>query len=266
MVGNPLGVGNATYESIWRSVEGINSSSPRPGGGTLGTLSLPIFTFPRIVRLGDEMERDIGGRGGLPIRFCPDGSRIFFGDGAVDANDFVLEGGGGNGGGVIFVMANTIKDISVDGGKGGATYSTSPCVDCLTGPGGGMIWIDPFEAEKNSSMMSLLSEWKRGPFQQDRRPSLSSQWSHFWGKYDTSTNALSTTQLWWLSRPMQNYSSGGTKSIITPSISKRLLITEFYKIDRDSQAYLFLHSHTVVHLNKLAPEIPVVRPSQVQRK
>lgn len=294
-VGYPLGVGywdgtgvrNTTYESIWQSVEGINSSSPRPGGGKGGyswNFILADFHLPAGCSTwrGDGRQ-DIGGRGGRPIPFYPDGSRIFFGGGggAGDANDFVLEGGGGNGGGVIFVVADTIKgsgifsanggdgrdanidgaggggaggtvfivtnnvavgssiDISVGGGKGGITYSTSPCVDCLTGPGGGgggggMIWIDPFRA-KNSSMMSLFSEGGKEGLSnrivaQAFPPSgatsgASTEVSHFITTALCSSNPIPciihNPSLVVSTTPMQNYSSGGTKSIITPpSISK----------------------------------------------
>jgi hypothetical protein len=120
------GIRNATYASIWLAVEGANTL-PTPGGGRGGYSwnfrDQNFFVPANCSAWGGDGRQNIGGRGGRPLPIYPNGDRIFYGGGggAGDANNFV-QGSGGNGGGMIFVVTDTIKGsglISADGGVGG---------------------------------------------------------------------------------------------------------------------------------------------------
>jgi hypothetical protein len=119
-----------------------------PGGGrggyTYSSLNRDALTiapgFTGVGNWGGNLRRERGGLGGRPFTSSPTG-RLFLGGGggAGDGNN-TFPGAGGNGGGLVFVIAGTVAGtgrISADGAPGGTANSAGSASGDAAGGGGG---------------------------------------------------------------------------------------------------------------------------------
>jgi hypothetical protein len=145
--GQGVMLSSVTGASAWLLDPGY-ALSGGPGGGrggyTYSSLNRDALTiapgFTGVGNWGGNLRRERGGLGGRPFTSSPTG-RLFLGGGggAGDGNN-TFPGAGGNGGGLVFVIAGTVAGpgrISADGAPGGTANSAGSASGDAAGGGGG---------------------------------------------------------------------------------------------------------------------------------
>ncbi len=138
--GNP-DISVSDWVTAWNIDSTLKASTVSAGGGRGGyTFAFngdPLTRPPGDPAWGGDGRREVGGLGGRPLPFDPEG-RIFFGGGggAGDGNNFAA-GRGGNGGGLVIVMAGAVTGGGTIRANGEAGANTTNSHNDAPGGGGG---------------------------------------------------------------------------------------------------------------------------------
>jgi len=144
---------NNTFDSAWKLDPGTiangNKLTTSSGGGRGGYTYASVdenaaVRAPGATQWGGDQRREVGGLGGRPIDYSP-ATRAFLGGGggAGDGNNDAA-GAGGIGGGLVFLVTDSIEgtgSIDANGGAGNRTKVGSGGNDAPGGGGGGGIVI-----------------------------------------------------------------------------------------------------------------------------